>query len=150
VAHEHVHLPEGRLKRVEQWLDRNEVRLLRAGFVVMFVVSLAAGLLAYEATRENRERINQSCTSDEREHLRNVESLRRTYALLESPTQRELVGPGLVRVIVATISDQEALARTDQAPEYCDDPGVGLAEPDPVPPKRKDFSHLLTPGNDPP
>jgi hypothetical protein len=145
----HKHLPEGRLKRFEQWIERHEVKLLRWGFIAMFVVSVSAGFLAWQATQANTERIDQSCTTDEREHADNVRQLEQTYNALSSPTIRANLGPGLVTLIVSQMAELEKDARTDQAPPFCDEPGVGLPEPDPEPPERMDFSHLLAPSNSP-
>lgn len=119
---------------------------------------------AREFRAESEKRRDQSCRADEREHARNVRGLRETYRILSSPEQVEQLGPGLVGLIVATsLPQQERLARTDQAPAYCDlpgyqseqfyrvtngvlgDPPVGLPEPDPRPPVRRDFSYLLAP-----
>jgi hypothetical protein len=149
-------LPEGPIKRFEQWLAKREIKLLRWGFVLMFATSVLTAYWGWDAQRDRdesferflvtaAERRDQSCLADEREHKDNVESLERTYLALDSPTTREQLGPGLVRLIVQMLPRTERDARTDQAPLYCDEPGVGLPEPDPMPPERRDFSHLLAP-----
>jgi hypothetical protein len=152
----HHHLPDGRVKRVERWISRHERRLLRWGFVLMFATSIATAYYGWQAQVDRdhdfehflavaAERRDQSCVADEREHKDNVDALKRTYLALDSPTTREQLGPGLVRLIVQMLPQAESAARTDQAPKYCDEPGVGLPEPDPRPPDRRDFSHLLAP-----
>lgn len=178
--HDPAHdLPDGKLRRFELWLHRNRVRLLTIAVVLMFVTSLATAYLGFRAQQQRDKdfqeflavgtaRRDQSCRADEREHKRNVDNLRRTYRALNSPTTRADLGPGLVKLIVAQMPQAEDLARNDQAPEYCDEPGVkaerlyretngkqglppvGLPEPDPVPPKRQDFNYLLAPSNTPP
>lgn len=104
-----------------------------------------------ERERERVERIDQSCRSDEREHLVNVRNLKQTYNILSDPKARQLIDPGLLELIVTiSLPQTEEDARTDQAPEFCDNPGVGLPEPDPKVPKKRDFSFLLNEANSPP
>jgi hypothetical protein len=76
-----------------------------------------------------------NCLRDEREHLRDVEMLRDTYAYLKQLRPDEL-GDGINRFIIGRLSETEARAKQDVAPPHCDDPGFGLPEPDPVLPKR--------------
>lgn len=85
--------------------------------------------------REAKERINESCTINERKQKVDVDQLARTYAYLEALAPDEK-GSALNRAIVAQLPTTEAAAREDDAPSYCDKPGVGLPEPDdPIPPR---------------
>lgn len=176
-------LPDGRLKRLETWMERHRNALLTAGFVIMFLASIISGILALNAsndaknaneqtaivanqarnnTRENRsllrqlraeqearaketvKRVNQLCRGDEQEHKDNVRVLRQTYRILSDPDERSKFDPGLIQYAITNLPITERKARTDQAPKFCDKPGVGLPEPDPVVPKKRDFSHLLS------
>jgi hypothetical protein len=118
-----------------------------------------------EFEQESLGRRRQSCRGDEQEHKDNVRALRQTYKILSNPKLRAQFDPGLIQFAIANLPAAERKARVDQAPEFCDEPGVkqerlykkthgergkppiGLPEPDPVVPKKKDFSYLLAPSN---
>jgi hypothetical protein len=106
-----------------------------------------------QTAREGVDRRNQICLSDEREHLNAVERLERTYRYLAGLTLKQFGSP-INQAIFQQLEDVEDEAMTDQAPEFCDDPGVkaeklwresggergappvGLPEPDPRVPQR--------------
>ena len=129
----------------------------------LFYIALAALLLsgasillsAFLFTRlsmEGTERRDQSCRQFEGDHLADVQRLKRTYAYLSMLPRREYGSPITV-AIVQQLPELEEKARTDSAPEFCDEPGaaaekrgekpVGLPEPDPEIPDRQDFQYLL-------
>jgi hypothetical protein len=64
-----------------------------------------------------------------------VRALRKTYLYLEQlkPAERRTT---LNRFILHKLPSVEREARTDQAPGFCDEPGIGLPEPDPRIPQR--------------
>lgn len=95
-----------------------------------------------EQAREARIRRDQSCTQDERRHLDDVTRLKRTYAFLSHLPTSEY-GTSLTVAIVRQLPEVENEARHDVAPPFCDEPGIGLPEPDPRLPERRDFSRLL-------
>lgn len=158
----HEDLPDGRLKQAERWLDRHELVLLRMGFLAMFCVSVVAGYLSWttnqetddlarsnrenfqQYTKESKDRRSQSCRGDEQEHLDNVNQLKQTYKILSDPKLRAEFDPGIIQFAIVNLPVLERKARVDQAPEFCDEPGFGLPEPDPVVPKKRDFSYLLS------
>jgi len=84
---------------------------------------------------ESRDRRDQICFQDERAHLREVNQLKRTYAYLVGLTPKQREQP-LAKAIIRFLPQTEEDANTDEAPPFCDKPGVGLPEPDPVVPKR--------------
>lgn len=98
--------------------------------------------------RDGAERRDQTCKIFEGGHLEDIQRLRNTYRFLNENPRSEIT-----KAVVQGLPEQEKRARTDSAPEYCDEPGaaaeakgakpVGLSEPDPIPPKRRDFSYLL-------
>lgn len=81
---------------------------------------------------ESKGRRDQACLRDETAHKRDVRQLRQTYKFLAAPppSLRDLV-PLIVAQLPRT--EQEA---EDKAPAFCDEPGIGLPEPDPVIPRR--------------
>jgi hypothetical protein len=110
--------------------------------------------------REGRERRDQTCTVFERQHRSDVRQLRRTYRYLRTVLPQER-GTSLTRTIIRGLPQQEREAKRDNAPSFCDLPGVkaerlwregkrngvlpserqgappiGLREPDPRIPKR--------------
>lgn len=91
---------------------------------------------------ESRNRRDEACTISEREHLQDVDKLRRTYSYLDALTPIE-VSQTINQFIIANLNEQEENARRDVAPSYCDEQGIGLPEPDPTLPKRRDYSILL-------
>lgn len=113
-------------------------------------ISEIAGL-THRIKREANERRDQTCRVLEGQHLTNVERLKATYHYLGT-LPREDYGKPLTLAVLRGLRTQEAEAREDQAPPFCDEPGVkaeragakpvGLPEPDPVLPKRRDFSAL--------
>jgi hypothetical protein len=106
-----------------------------------------------QTAREGVDRRNQICLSDEREHLNAVERLDRTYRYLVRLTVKQFDEP-INSAIFQQLPDLEDEAMTDQAPDFCDEPGeeqeklwrqsggergappVGLPEPDPDVPQR--------------
>lgn len=121
--------------------------LVLAGASIM----LSAYLFSRLAT-EGAERRDQSCEQFEGDHLADVKRLKRTYAYLDK-LPREEWGKPITVAIVQQLPELEEQARKDSAPEFCDEPGakaeargedpVGLPEPDPDVPDRRDFSALL-------
>jgi hypothetical protein len=101
---------------------------------------------------EGIERRDQTCTLFEGQHLADVKQLRGTYRFLARLPRSEW-DEALPKAIVGNLPQLEAKARRDSAPPYCDEPGaaaeakgakpVGLPEPDPKLPKRRDFSYIL-------
>lgn len=97
---------------------------------------------------ERAERTDQNCKLFELDHLQDVRDLRDTYKFL-SNKEAATENPGLTRFIILNLPRTEKEAKIDSAPEYCDDPGLGLPEPDPVIPNRPDnldeLTKLITP-----
>jgi hypothetical protein len=90
--------------------------------------------VAVALKEEGTERRDQNCLIFEGEHLRDVRGLRTTYAYLAGLTREEL-RTSLSRLLLVQLSTTEERAK-DRAPAYCDEPGYGNPEPDPVIPKR--------------
>ena len=117
---------------------------------VAFIVGLAA--IGKTATiedfqREGHERRDQTCLIFERDQLREVQQLRKTYEYLLGLTPAQRREP-LNQAVLQQLPELEGQAREDDAPPYCDEPGVeaerrgeppiGLPEPDARPPARPD------------
>lgn len=102
---------------------------------------LLNGLLYDRGISEAAERRDQNCLSFEGKHAQEVRDLDDQYAfLLTAPRERwddtqtfvyERTLPALER---EAVRDNDPLG--ERVPAYCDEPGVGLAEPDPCIPKR--------------
>jgi hypothetical protein len=112
------------------------LRLIRRVLVV-FGVALALNIAFsaaqfFRISQEGNERRHQICLAAEREHLAAVDRLKRVYAYLTGDNRQ----PALDRVALAELPRTEEQARWDVAPEFCDVPGLGLPEPDPVVPGR--------------
>lgn len=86
------------------------------------------------AAAESVERRDQNCLLFERSQQRSVQALANTYKYLGGLTPRQLAEP-LNRAVLANLPQTISEAQTADAPPYCDDPGVGLPEPNPVVPK---------------
>ena len=121
--------------------------------------SVLCGLVYAKLTQADHQRDldrlaarNQTCLLNERDHLEDVKLLRRTYARIPQAVRFYLetspphLRPFLLNAIRTDLERLEKEARTDQAPAFCDEPGVeaeregadpvGLPEPDPVIPTR--------------
>lgn len=108
--------------------------------------------LIHEIQVEGEQRRDQTCALFENAHLNDVKQLRGTYRYLVHLPRNEW-GTSLTKAIVVSLPQTEAKARRDDAPAYCDEPGakaeargakpVGLPEPDPALPKRRNFQYLL-------
>jgi hypothetical protein len=110
-------------------------------------VALALGSIAlttvlwFSVTSETRGRRDQACRGLELGHRQEVRQLRRTYRfyLDPPPSFRDLLSNPLV---AQQLREDERAAQSDQdqygvfVPKYCDEPGVGLPEPDPKVPER--------------
>lgn len=126
----------------------------------VLVISLAALVLAgasiflsaflfTKLASEGADRRDQSCRLFEGDHLADVQRLMRTYAYLERQSRTS----DLTSEVVRGLPELEQEARVDTAPAYCDEPGakaekagadpVGLPEPDPKVPARRDYRHLI-------
>ncbi len=84
---------------------------------------------------ERTERTNQSCNISERKQQGDVRSLKLTYDYLVSLTPEQAREP-LNALIYRELPRAEKEARLDDAPSFCDEPGIGLPEPDPKVPER--------------
>lgn len=83
--------------------------------------------------QETAERRDQSCKISEQKQRGDVDQLKQTYDFLTNPP------PGLenlVPIALTQLPQVEREAKADDAPAFCDEPGVGEPEPDPKLPKR--------------
>jgi hypothetical protein len=132
------------MRRLIAFMNRDDVHAVFS--VIGVLVMFGAGALAVTASRdardaveqirkEGRERRGQYCLPSERGHLEATQDLQRRYDYLLSltPAEKRMT---LNEFVLRDIPRVEAEARADQAPDFCDEPGLGLPEPDPVIPKR--------------
>lgn len=106
------------------------------------VTMIAVGLAAFsvgKVVKEARERQDQLCTIAERKQLADVRQLHSTYDYLAKKVAQDIdPNAGVISLndILASLPQVEEDAFFDDAPEFCDEPGVGLPEPDPEIPTR--------------
>lgn len=105
-------------------------------YIYLAALVFCAGAAAFcsvvllEFLDEQQERRNQICHVDERAQLQDVERLTNTYRFLADTPSAERDST-LTRAIVRGLPDTERDAREDDAPKFCDEPGLGRREPDP-------------------
>src|SRR3954447_1550669 len=135
-SRERVEWLEGRYRRVTELL----IAMLVTTLLVVTVGFVVVGNQADDLTTEvnNREadtkaRVDESCRLAEGKQRDSVLLLRQTYTFLVHPPKAL---EGLVPYAKANLPKVEADARTNDAPDYCNAPGVGLPEPDPEVPVR--------------
>lgn len=98
-------------------------------------VSIGNKQLLAKVSSESRKRQDQTCSVFERAFAVDVEQLSGTYKYILQLTPEEKKNT-LNRVIISQLPAIEARTHEDRAPAFCDKPGVGLPEPNPVIPKR--------------
>jgi hypothetical protein len=104
--------------------------------VSFFAVAMAAWsvmLSHHDLTnfkREAEERRHETCLINERKQRMDVDALQRTYEYLAGLSAEQLAQP-LNRAVLAQLPRTVREAQVDDAPRYCDEPGVGEPEPDP-------------------
>lgn len=102
---------------------------------------------------ETAQRIDETCRISESKQRNDSTALASTYAYLAGLSPKEF-GQPLNRAILAGLPRTIREAATDDAPSYCDSPGVGLPEPDPplpcLPGKRPPPPCIERPRNLPP
>jgi hypothetical protein len=85
--------------------------------------------------KETTERLDQSCTIFEQQHLEDVIQLAKTYQYLDNLSVQQRT-EGLNVFIIKDLPETEKKAKTDSAPDFCDEPNLGLPEPDPTLPTK--------------
>lgn len=130
-------------------------KVLGAAALVLAAGSCLLSVLLYtkigdeESARQHEllERRSANCLVFEGDHLQEVQQLRQTYRFLtrtaEGRPKPRSRWTELEKVVFKTsLPKLELDARSDsdlhgaQVPRYCDQPGLGLPEPDPAVPKR--------------
>lgn len=110
--------------------------------IVMATVALGVSVgLVFWAVHEGTDRRDEACRGLELNHKQEVIELDRTYKFYADPPPGF---EGLLKnpLVAKSLREAERAAKDDQdrygvyVPSYCDDPGVGLKEPDPVVPAR--------------
>lgn len=93
-------------------------------------VAAAQAKAALRASEKQRvEARDQICEGDEREHLNAVQRVDRTYDYLKRLPVADR-DDSITRAILRQLPDLEREASQDTAPKFCDEPNVGLPEPD--------------------
>lgn len=129
------------------WWHRNQSGIV--GFLCGAVLALVL-LCAYfvkanhdtiaKIEDESTQRRDQSCRGWEKAHAQEIKELKRSYAFYRdpSPALKPLLD-NPISLIVLRERVRNAQSDQDQfgqfVPKYCDEPGVGVKEPDPKVPK---------------
>lgn len=117
--------------------------------------SLSAANEAKETTSrlegEVTERRDVGCIGAEAKHAEEIRDLERTYEILRDPpaVYKELLKNPLVidsfrETILAAVNDEDTLG--EFVSPFCDDPNIGLPEPDPILPETPQYVIDLIPG----
>lgn len=116
--------------------------------LLAFVIIVLAGLYGFyrqelsnariervieQRQADTRDRIHQSCLKSERDEQFAIEDYASTIVYLKglSPSERN---QGINKAVLQSLPKTRRRALISVAPNYCDKPGVGLKEPDPVVP----------------
>lgn len=150
-----------RMRRISMRIAYSVLALACAVVIALLIVAIddvqdqsdRTDQIVAQLRQETEERRHQVCLGEEREHLDDVDRLKRTYAFLSS-LQPGRDGDPIVRAVLVQLPVTERDARDDLAPKFCDEPGeraeklyevtdgrrgappVGLPEPDPEVPDR--------------
>jgi hypothetical protein len=135
----------------ERW-GRDVVTFLAVALAAYAVFGArGAAIDAQDAVRglsdETTQRIDQTCAISETKQRADVDALIRTYRYLGGLSGRQLSEP-LNKAVLANLPSTIREAQTDDAPPFCDKPGVGLPEPDPplpCPPKGTQPKRCIAP-----
>lgn len=135
--------------RLAAWLTETGIiprwQLLAVYLVItaVFVVGLQrtgdtarqANAIAIRVDRDARIRVNESCATAEQRYKAAVEQLANTYRYVValSPEERRST---LNQFVIKAVPKQEADLRGLTPAKFCDDPNIGLPEPNPTVPAR--------------
>jgi 4-amino-4-deoxy-L-arabinose transferase-like glycosyltransferase len=103
--------------------------------LALFASALAVYLWLGVITPEAEERREQNCQWFEGDHHADVTALVTQYDYFQRFTSAELRNNDFLSVF-QQLPVAELEAARDRAPDYCDEPGVALPEPDPCVPLR--------------
>lgn len=103
------------------------------GLALWGVIGTQANVSRLE--KESHDRIDETCRISETKQKSDVDALAATYRYLGQLKAAEF-SQAINRAVLAGLPRTVREAQTDDAPDYCDEPHVGLPEPDPVLPKR--------------
>lgn len=116
-------------------------KLAMTALIVSLLTAAGTTWLWFNIISESKERRNQTCRVFESAHKQEIDDLNGTYRYLAGAPPPER-GTTLYTLILSNLKKLESEAKDDEdevgvvVPAYCDEPGIGLPEPDPVVPKR--------------
>lgn len=125
---------------------RRSTRRARALAILAAVIAIGGVALGAYSLYLGGHRRDEACLRDEREHKREVRGLRDLYTYFAGLSPKQARSDPVTQFALTQLPQARREARSDEAPEYCDEEGVGLPEPDPKLPPRQDFSYLVSPG----
>lgn len=113
-----------------------------AAFAVAAYTFFSVHALINKQNATNRERRNDTCLGFEGTHRQEIRNLENTYKYLLSvpPAERRRGLSGFILRFSLPEAERAAMRDDDfdgvYVPHYCDEPNVGLPEPDPTVPQR--------------
>lgn len=116
-------------------------KLAMTAVIVSLLTAAGTTYLWFNIVKESKERRNQTCRVFESAHKQEVDDLNGAYRYLAKAPPPEQ-GTTLYKLVLSNLKKLELQAKSDQdqegwiVPAYCDEPGVGLPEPDPKVPQR--------------
>lgn len=114
----------------------DDIRVQLAVVAVMASLALFSSVYFYVRIQsEGRERRTQTCTIQESKQAKDVRQLKATYRYLLDLKPEERDDTINVAVLHA-LTETERDAHLDDAPKFCDEPNIGLPEPDTKIPQR--------------
>lgn len=115
---------------------------IRVQWVLYALVIIGCALFIRALEQEADDRQDGQCQIFEGQHLDDVTVLGNTYAFLLT-VEPEDRNDALYKFAIRQLPTTEARAYRDRAPQYCDEEGIGLPEPDPeIPLRPKALKHL--------
>jgi hypothetical protein len=129
------------------WLTLRTIEAVfqKSGLIICLIIAtFSVAIAAYAVWGIQNEadvRRSQTCESFESAYAEQIRRLENTYVFLTLPGIKER-SPDLYALALRELTALETAARKDsdpfgpRVPDYCDDEGVGLPEPDPKVPRR--------------
>lgn len=140
----------------DSWWHRNMGAIVGLLCGAVVALTFLCGYLVTKIDSEGKDRRDQTCRGWEKVHAQEIKDLRRSYGFYTDPN----LPPSLKQLVknpisIAVLRERIRNAKSDLdqfgqfVPPYCDEPNVGVKEPDPKVPKMPAQVKLLLERNKP-